>query len=169
MGASQQLKQDLMRAAYRTGFRDELKQYEDKFGYRYVPDTTKGGELVFFWNNGLGPLKSQFDITFTVIRGQGGWATFTNAQYGFVFPVYIGNQVNDPKSGFSQLEVVRVAFPKYIERPVYYDRAWISSAGDTAWMQPAEDINSIAFKALEDRFLREIGQTLLRLSVKKSG
>ncbi|MEM6829067.1 MAG: hypothetical protein AAF551_01035, partial [Bacteroidota bacterium] len=65
-----QLKSDLMRTAYRSGFLEELKQYEDKFGYKYEKQPSDGGSLVFFWHNGLAPVKAQWSITF-VASGSG--------------------------------------------------------------------------------------------------
>jgi uncharacterized protein len=65
------------------------------------------------------------------------------------------------------LKVVRVAFPKYLERPTLYTDGWIELDGKKFELDKAEDVNAIAFKTLQDRFVREMGSALLRLALKK--
>lgn len=163
-----QLKKDLIRTAYLSGFPDEVDFYSKKFGISFNPKTdAQGGNLIFFWNNGLAPVKKEVSVNFTVIRGQNGWYTFTNAQYGYSFPVYVGSQANN-NPGFSDLEFVRAAFPSFAERPVYYQNAALSTGGQQYAFETLEDINATAFKTLNDRMLAEFGQTLLRLALKKA-
>lgn len=168
LGAPEQLKEDLMRAAYLNNFQDELRRYEEAFGKKYQPVKRNGGELVFFWNNGLGPVKAEWSINFSVIHGQGGLVTFANSEYGFNFPFYLGENENDKKDGLASLEFFRVAFPKYEERPVLFQSAEIENGGNTYKLEKAEDINAIAFKCLEERMLAEFGKSLLRVALKKA-
>ena len=87
----EQLQEDLMRTAYLNGFLTELEQYEQEFKRKYKPSVNEGGELVFFWNNGLGPVKSEWSINFTIIKGSGGFVTFANEEYGFNFPFLLNS------------------------------------------------------------------------------
>ena len=162
-----QLKQDLLRTSYLLGFRNEFEWYQRVFGlddYQFEP--LEYGEAVVFWQNGLGPIKDEWSVNFIAAPGQGGYVNFTNEELGMTFPFYIGN---DPKkrNDLLALKVVRVAFPKYIERPTLYKDAWIELDGMKFEMDKAEDINAIAFKTLQDRFVREMGSALLRLAIKK--
>lgn len=168
LNTPEQLKQDLMRTAYLTGFRSELSEYEAKFKTKYKHNSSENGDLVFIWMNGFGPVKSEWSINFSKVDGQGGFITLVNDEYGINFPFYIGDKSADEKSAFAQLSFLRVAFPKYIERPVVFQHAQIESEGEIYSLETAQDINAIAFKCLNDRMLREMGASLLRLATKKA-
>ncbi len=164
----QQLKWDLLRTAYINGFYNELHEYEKKFNLKYEHKIFKGGEMVFFWQNGLGPVKSEWSINFTKIDGEGGMVIFANDELGITFPFYIGDKSDEEKSAFAKLSFLRVAFPKYLERKTVFDSAEIT-VNDTVYpLCLAEDINSIAFKTLHDRMIREMANSLLRLAAKKA-
>ncbi len=163
-----QLKQDILRTAYLTGFYDEVRYYEKEFNLVYEYKKKKGGEIIFFWLNGFGPVKSEWSINFTNIPGSGGWVTLVNEEYGLSFPFYIGNKSSTDKSAIEQLRFLRVAFPKYIERVPVYKSAIISTTNGKYELELAENVNNIAFKTLHDRMLREMANSLLRLATKKA-
>lgn len=168
LGAPEQLKEDLLRTAFLNGFADELRRYEESFGKKFAPAKSGGGELVFFWNNGLGPVKGEWSINFSVIQGQGGLVTFANSDYGFNFPFYISESEEEKKDGLASLEFFRVAFPKYVERPTLFETAGIVVNGKEYRLELAENVNAIAFKCLEERMLAEFGKSLLRVALKKA-
>jgi len=168
MQVPEQLKWDLMRAAYRTGFNEELRYYEQKFNLKYENKAVEGGELIFFWHNGLGPVKSEWSINFTKTAGNNGFVTFANEQYGLSVPVFIGDKPENEKSGFSKLSLLRIAFPKYLERKPVFTNADLNVNEKRYPLQYAQDINGIAFKTLNDRMLREMGNAILRLATKKA-
>ncbi len=166
--APQQLKEDLLRTAWLSGLKDEFEAYKDSLqmpNYAYKPND--GGELVFFWHNGLAPVKAEWGVDF-VISNQGGLVYFTNEQLGFSFPFSMEGYSDRDRKGLSNLEVFRVAFPKYIERPTYYSRATISINGDALPLQLVEDVNKIAFKCLQERMGLEFSKALLRVALKKA-
>lgn len=72
------------------------------------------------------------------------------------------------KNALKDLEVIRIALPKYLERKPYYNRGHLIMGDSTYILQLAEDINAIAFKTLQDRMLRELAHSLLRLASKKA-
>ena len=161
-----QLKEDLMRAAYLAGFRDELIDYEKKFGYAYEHEVPEGGFLVFFWHNGLIPVKEQWSISFIADGGRNGQVFFQNEELGldFSFPY-------DPESSgasIAELSGTRVAFPKYREREPYFNYADLEVNGDYYTLEKTEDLNAIAFKLLNQRMLEELGKGLLRVALKKA-
>ncbi len=161
-----QLKKDLLRSAYLNGFDEELAQYEQEFGINYDHQKTAGGELIFFLNNGLGPVKSEWSINFFIVRGHGGAVTFVNDDMGFSFPFPMERSGDDASLG--DLKFVRVAFPKYVERRPYFRNAELMVAGQGYPLEVSQDINEIAFKTLEDRMLRELATSLLRLAAKQA-
>lgn len=164
----EQLKKDLIRNAYKTGFYDQVDFYERKFDMKYKDTINDGGELVFLWHNGLGPVKGQWSINLTVNKGQPDWIVFGNSEYGITFPFYLGNLSTSERNAFSNFSMFRVAFPKYNERKPVYTTGIINANNQNYKLEFAQNINEIAFKTLNDRMLREFATALLRLAVKKA-
>lgn len=161
-----QLKLDILRTAYIVGFGEEVDFYERKFGMQHTPVQKPEAELIFFWMNGFGPVKDEWSINFTLIKGEGGLVTFVNEGLGLSFPFYIGS--SSEQSSFSDLKLIRVAFPKYVERKPSSVKASITSNSSSYTLEPVEDINAIAFKTLNDRFMREMASSLLRVATKQA-
>lgn len=168
LNAPEQLKQDLMRTAYLNGFIEELQQYEAEFGVDYQYQKRDGGELIFFWHNGLGPVKAEWSINFTIVKGDGGVVTLVNEELGlfFTFPIPENSQGGN---GFGDLKLIRVAFPKYESRtPVFNQGELVLNGSHIYNLETAEDIDAIARSILQDRMLREIGAAALRLATKQA-
>ena len=167
VGPPDQLKKDLLRTAYLTGFNEELDFYEREFDMKYRPRKKKTGDLIFFWNNGLGPVKSEWGITFTIVKGEAGVVHFRNDEHGFAFPFFLNDDDGQRTNLVEDLRIVRIVFPKYVERPPMFQGAKLVANGKTYPLNYAENINAIAFKTLEERMLKEFGKSLLRFSLKK--
>ena len=163
-----QLKRDLLRTALAMGFEKDVKFYEQKFKMKAEPDDPGKGYLVFFWMNGFGPVKGQWSITFFNAGYHNGWVTFKNAEYGLSFPIYVGDRSKDEKNAIANLSVVRVAFPKYVERKRVFYGAKLIAGGKEYPLELAENINAIAFQCLNDRMVREIASGIARLVTKKA-
>jgi uncharacterized protein len=164
----QQLKKDLLRTAFLSGMTEELERYKQEFGMSdFEYNSPEGGELVFFWHNGLSPVKAEWGITFMVTR-RDNWIYFTNAELGLTFPFRIDNYSESDKNGLSSIEFFRVAFPRYIERPAYFTNASLSFQDETISLQLLEDVNKIAFKSLEQRMNLELSKALIRVALKKA-
>jgi len=167
MEAPPQLKEDLLRTSLLSGLQSEHEFYKNEFDrldYQYNPPD--GGDLVFFWHNGLSPIKSEWSINF-VIHRKDNWVTFVNEEYNLSFPFNLSDHNEKDKDGLADLEVFRVAFPKYVERPVYYKKASITSNGNTISLEPIEDINKIATQVLQQRMTLELSRALVRAALKK--
>lgn len=161
-----QLKKDILRTAQLISFSEELYFYENEFKMKAELMPEGYAPLVFFWNNGLGPVKDESSINFAITPGQNGYMNFINADLGLNFPIYIGNQ--DDRNNFSALKVVRVAWPKYVTRkPVYNNAILIDSLKSEHKFDIGEDINAIAYVSLEDRMLKEISEVILRFTFKQ--
>ncbi|MFH1007922.1 MAG: hypothetical protein V1800_10550 [Candidatus Latescibacterota bacterium] len=163
-----QLKKDLLRSAYLNGFTEELDRYETLFGLKYVPPVGEGGHLVFFWHNGLGPVKDEWSINFFLVRGKGGLVTFANEELGLSFPFLLDGGSGKTSTELGDLKFIRAAFPKYLERKPYFRSAEVVVSGETYPLEFAQNINEIALKTLEDRMVRELSHSLLRLAVKQA-
>jgi uncharacterized protein len=164
--APEQLKIDLLNTADWTGLKEEFDQYKEKFSMPdYVP-ARPTAELVFFWHNGLAPVKSEWSINFVISRQSDNVMVFSNPEMGISFPFQVDNDKD--KSNLSNLEVFRVAFPKYVERPIYFQSASLETNGQSYAMELAEDINKVAFFSLKQRFMKELSKGLLRAALKKA-
>jgi hypothetical protein len=161
-----QLKLDILRTAYIMGFGTELDYYERQFGMKYTPARKPEAEMLFFWMNGFGPVKDEWSINFAVVRGAGGLVTFVNEGEGLSFPFPLGK--SSENAGLSDLKIVRVTFPKYVERKPSSVSAVVRSGTVSYTLEPAQDINAIAFKTLNDRFMREMTSSLLRVATKQA-
>ncbi len=162
-----QLKKDLIRMAHLNGFNQEKEQYESLFEMKYEPKKTDDGELVFFWHNGLGPIKSEWTVNFFVVKGQGGIVNFENKEMGMNFP-FPAPRDDDGNTQLGDLRIVRVAFPKYVDRTPYFYEAQLNTNGAQYTLEKAHDISKVAFTTLEDRMVRELANSLLRLAIKQA-
>jgi hypothetical protein len=166
--APRQLKKDLLRAAKATGFTDQVQYYENKFEMQAPPLADKDeGELVIFWLNGMGPVKSEWQVTITNYGISGGMVNLGNAELGLNFAYHTNNLSSREKTAFNNLSFMRVAFPKYQERHPVYTTGEVNYKGNKATFDKAQDINQIAFQSLRDRMVRELGNVLLRLATKR--
>ena len=167
LSAPLQLKKDLLRSAYQIGFMQEYNFYKDQFNLEYNPNE-ESGSLVFLWMNGFGPIKSEWSINFTNAGFNDGWVTFANEEYGFDFPIYVGNRKKEEQSAFKDLSFLRIAFPKYVERAPMYTDASLLVNDQYFPLELSENINAIAFQSLKDRMAREIANGIARLATKKA-
>ncbi|HYC84489.1 MAG TPA: hypothetical protein VEB86_04670 [Chryseosolibacter sp.] len=163
--APEQLKRDMLNTAWWTGFVQEFETYRDKFGMTGYQPAKPEAELVFFWHNGLAPIKSEWSINF-VIDHRDNLIVFSNPALGLAFPYKV--EEKNEKRDLKQLEVFRVAFPKYVERPLYFKGATIRTDSGAFEVEMAEDISKIAFHSLEQRMMLEFSKGLLRAAVKKA-
>ena len=167
LDAPAQLKKDLIYTAYKTGFDDQVHYYKQAFHLDYDPvKETAGGDVIFLWNSGLGPVKSEWNINFVVLKGAGGMVTFANEELGLFFPFPLGSD-SESKQSLSDLQLIRVAFPKYVARPLLYDKAVVYANGHGYPLEVVEDINAISFQILHQRMLLEFSKSLLRVALKK--
>jgi len=133
----------------------------------YEPYNPEGGDLIFFWHNGLAPVKDEWSINFVINEGQGGQVIFVNEELGLNFPFYYDGG-NDDNASVTDMKGLRIAFPKYIEREPYFEYADIQVGNRYFELEKAEDINAVAFKTLNQRMLKELGKGLLRVAIKKA-
>ncbi len=162
----EQLKKDLLNTAYWLNFSDEFDTYCEKFSMTGYEPSKPDAELVFFWHNGLAPVKDEWGINFVVNHNADNVVVFNNDGLGMNFPFKLKD--DKEKNDLSALEVFRVAFPRYQERPLYYSRAQIESGGATYPLELSEDINQIAFLSLKQRMMQELSKGLLRAAMKKA-
>lgn len=165
--APRQLKEDLLRCAYLTGFYEEVEFFEKEFGMDYEHNPSSNGDLVFLWNNGLGPFKDELSINFVTKENEGG-VVFISDEMGWSFPFPLGDGDDDEKDKLTDLEIFRITLPKYVERPLRYESGYLEVGDQKYELELSEDINAIAFQSLQQRLLKELGQSLLRAALKKA-
>ncbi|MCC6833346.1 MAG: hypothetical protein IT213_00045, partial [Cytophagales bacterium] len=123
-------------------------------------------EVIFFWHNGLAPVKAEWGVNFVIDR-RDNWVYFQNQELGINFPFSLESYDNKEKDGLASLEIFRVAFPRYLERPEYFQSASISVNKNEQPLFLLEDVNKIAFKSLQQRMHLEFSKALIRVALKK--
>jgi hypothetical protein len=163
-----QLKKDIIRTAHLVGFYEDQKMYENRFNLTYESENNDNGTLLFFWNNGLGPIKTESSFTFVITPAGNGYVNFNNVELGIKIPYYVGDK--NQRDGITALKFIRVAYPKYITRKPLYHSATCSvdSSNISSSFNLAENIDAIAYRSLQDRMVKEITEALLRLAIKQS-
>lgn len=161
----EQLKKDILRTAYRLGFSSELRMYEKEFNMLYE-DEKSFANLVFFWENGFGPVKSEWSV-FLSTHVNNGIFYMNNDELDLAFNFYIGNESAEKQNAYQRMSFIRVAFPKYKERKPVYGSAILSYGGKNYGVYECQEVNDIAFQSLKDRMVREVAVTAARLATKK--
>jgi uncharacterized protein len=161
-----QLKKDLLNTAWWTGFVEEFEKYKTKFGMPDYKATTPEAELVFFWHNGLAPVKSEWSINFALDQRSDNMVVFTNENMGLAFPFHLKDERE--KSDLGRIQVLRVAYPRYVERDTYFKNATIKTDSIEYKLELAENISQIAFHSLRQRMILEFSKGLLRAGMKKA-
>lgn len=168
VGAPEQLKKDLLRTAKLSGLDQEYEEFREKFGMPEITtEENPGGELIFFWHNGLSPVKVEWSVTFA-ISNRNGMVYFTNESLGLSYAFSEADYKKSDVQSLSKLDVYRLTLPKYVERPNYYTSASLAVGDTTYSMQLLEDVNKVAFKCLDERMNLELSKALMRLAVKKA-
>lgn len=168
ISAPQQLETDLLRTSWLSGLKDEFLYYKGKFNRQeYQFEKSEGAELIFFWHNGLSPVKTEWSMTFAVDR-RGDMVYFYNQELGITFPFSLQGYDERDKNSLNGLQFFRVALPRYIERPVYFQQAELVTGELTQPIYLWEDVNKIAFKSLQQRMNLELSKALLRVALKKA-
>ncbi len=164
-----QLKKDLIYTAYKIGLYEQVDHYKELFKLSYDPaQQTTDSEVVFLWNNGLGPVKREWSINFVLVPGAGGMVYFHNEDLGLSFPFPLPAD-NDKQDMLSDLKLVRVAFPEYQERRLIYEQAFVTTKdGYRQSLELLENVNAVAFQVLKQRMVAELSKTLLRVALKKA-
>jgi len=158
------LKKDVLRTAAGNGFTEELQRYEKLFDMEYTPEQLPaGGELVFFWENGLAPVKQQKEFFFSLIKNDYGDMIFTDGNIVVPFFNFNNSKVNE-----AAVHSLRVTYPMYVTRKPYFTSAILQIDSMAMPFEKAGDIETLAFRTLDERFVKEMGKTLSRLAVKKS-
>ncbi len=160
------LKYDLMRMAYFSGFDADLERYEREFNTKFKNyNETKGGEVIIFWENGKAPIKEEERVFFSLVKGERGALFFTNA-LGVMIPVDTGIA---GKTNLSDVNSLMIAYPKYISQPLIYSSAQVDESNKNIYQfELVENIDNIAIATLNERAGKELSKILTRMAVKKA-
>lgn len=164
-----QLQRDLIRTATQTGFIAEADRYAKDFGL--PPDTIKtkaDAELILLLESGWGAYKEEWSVDF-VFSKHGDIVTFTNPATGLIFNFPASSISSSDASNLAALKVFRIAFPRYVDTPPFFRSFEVSNNGLSYYPEDIEPLNQIAKQSLQDRFMKEMGEALLRFALKKAG
>lgn len=151
------LEQDILRTAKRSGIYYESDSvYDASYG--------KNGELILFFESGLSPVKFERNYFFSFDENENG---FFFQSDNLIIPVdFDFKQVNSDFSP-SDLGVLRLAFPYYVNRVNQFEMATVNINGRNQQMEMAQDISALAFQVEKDNFFKNLGRDLIRITVKK--
>ncbi len=149
-----QLKKDLLRTSKVLGFSQEHKDYLKK--YPNVPVETLKNSAIVFWENGLGPKKSQMMLSANGALGTF-VGTYSDDQTQIVIPIPVGTSIG----------INAIAFPEYLKGTPAYNKASLTINGKEQFFEVSEDITAIAKQCLKDRSMREVVKTAIRFASKK--
>lgn len=164
----QQLKIDLINAANKSGFYAERDEYCKTFSmpFNTVKDTSKY-QMLFIWENGLAPVKQQQDIMLFLVKGVAGDLVFSDKSGTINIPFPLPEKKNNDPASFGDLNVIRVAFPTYVDIPLFYTGIDVQVDGKDFSPEMAENVTYIARETLKERFLKELTLTVSRIALKK--
>lgn len=162
----QQLKIDLLNTASWIGFEEEYNFFTKKFEMEDFIPAPPTSSLVFFWHNGLVPVKDEWSVNFVIEHRSDNWIVFNNAALGLSFPFQVDNDTD--RRNLTNLEIFRVAFPRYLERPLFYQSGELSIGNKQHPLHLIEDVNKVAFYSLNQRMMWEFANGLLRAAIKKT-
>lgn len=163
----EQLKHDIIRMAKLIGFNDEVEFYQKKFGFGTEIESFDASAIVF-WSSGFGPVKAQRTIEFYLVPLGNNNYQFLNNILGINLTLNFGDLNKDQKAALDAMKVIRLAFPRYLQRIPLFTQATVQINDVNKSFALIEPIDLIAEKTLEDRMLRESGQALARLIAKKT-
>jgi uncharacterized protein len=72
-------------------------------------------------------------------------------------------------SNLASVNVFRIAFPRYVQSPAFFQQGSVQVNGKTTQVDLAQPLSEIAVQSLRDRFLKEMREALLRFALKKAG
>ncbi|MCY4418959.1 MAG: hypothetical protein OXB93_03820 [Cytophagales bacterium] len=155
-----QLKRDLLKTARMNGFEDEYLRLRKEMNFKEkIPEVESSlGDVVLLWNNGLCPIKDEYEVFFVFAPAAGG---FYCRNLDMLIPLPIG-------SVYQGFESVRITFPKYLSRRPRYSRARVrTSSGKSYGFELLEDVNALSFYLLRERMFKEISKVILRVAAKE--
>ncbi len=162
-----QLKYDILKMAHASGLYGELRRYENEFNIRYQVSDNEFGEVILFWENGQAPHKVEKNYIFSLVGGVGGFY-FVDDEQSMRIP-FVGN-LSNPNS-LNSLTAIRIAMPKYVETPNYYNSnlasITVNNIESYKQLEPIENIDVIAKKTLKERFVKDLGTHLTKLAINK--
>lgn len=165
--APNQLKLDLLKTAYLSGLYSEVSRYEQEFKVKYNPEKNEFGEVIIYWENGQAPYKVEKNYMFALVGGVGGFY-FVDEDETMQIP-FVGTSSN--ANSLTNLSAIRIAMPKYHLNPNYYlnnnTAIKVNNVESHKQLELAENIDQVAEKTLQDRFMKDLGTHLTKLAINK--
>lgn len=150
-----QLKKDLLRTSKMLGFTQEHKDYLKK--YPNTPVETIKNSAIVFWENGLGPKKSQMTLSANGALGTF-VGTYSDDNTQIILPIPAGLNIG----------INVVAFPEYIKGTPAFQKASLQIDGREQYLEVSQDLTAIAKQCLKDRAFRDALKTAARFATKKA-
>jgi len=161
-----QLKQDLLYAAFKMGFTDELSRYESLLDEKLQVQSRPEREMVLLIEEGTAPVKEESNI-FLSNAGGGGYYHYRDVRGQLIDVPFDHRYYGIPSNRMSEFRTFRISLPVY--RITYTREASprIIYGGNTIAATLAEDFNVLSMTVLDQRYLEEIAKAMARYMTKK--
>lgn len=168
VGLPEQLKYDVIRLAQKVGDFTAADNYIKEFGVSYskVDKPQNCKEVLLFWHNGLGPVKTESNIMFNITNNGGGNLMFVNDDLALNIPVILPISSSN-SSTLNSLTFIRMALPKYRERYLVYNQGEVVVDSTKNPFYVGQDFNAINKKILKDQFVTNLSQSLIRVTLRQ--
>lgn len=158
----------LYNGQYPESLERDLIRTADYAGRQYKSDLVKKdlpfGEAIIFWENGMAPIKAEKNLYFTLNEDNGNFF-FTSNQIHV--PIDYDFAKDDENFDPSDIGMIRLALPYYIQRNNAAQSAYVTHNGKRKNLNIIEDISALAFQIERDNYFKELGKNLLRIALKK--
>lgn len=163
-----QLKQDLLYASHTMGFADEQSRYENLFDQKLnLQKSDSSSELILFIEQGSAPVKEDNSIVITNTNGVGSY------QYMDRYGAYVSVPFNHRNYGIkddkiSKIRTIKISLPSFRIVSNKSNSIKINVNDSVYNVELLEDLNILAIKTLDERYLSEISKAMARFLVKKT-
>jgi uncharacterized protein len=151
------LEQDIIRCAKFSGIGYES---EVRYDANYAPN----GELILFYESGLSPVKAEKNYFFSLNENEAG---FFFQSGSIIVPTDFDFSAGNPDFDPSDIGIIRLAFPYYVNRTFNTGSTLVSFNGKSGYMENGQDITALAFQIEKDNFIKNLAKDLVRLALKK--
>lgn len=159
-----QLKQDLLFAAYKMGFMDELSRYEKLLGEKLKSESRPGREMVLLIEEGTAPVKEESNI---FLSNTGGIYRYRDQRGMLIDVPFDHRHYGIPSERMNEFRAFRISLPVYRLTYPKSHSVRINYGGSAVEAELAEDLNVLSFMVLDQRYLEEMAKAMARYLTKK--
>lgn len=157
---------DMLRMARIMRFGSEISYYSKILNADCKEMNPEYGELIVIWENGRAPIKEQTILDFAMNRNATGLSIYNSNR-----DIYteLSNREMERYNYDFGADRITMALPTYrrLYNPLHFGEITVAG-GQSMRLDVLQDFNYIAEQSLRDRYLRELGNAILRVLAKRA-